>query len=93
VRRGPKRKALTVTAPTPVASDIPLCTSNEPEVASDLMDSNNKKFSIAYEIEKRLMAEKAASLLKNEIIVKNQKIWDLQKKSFCNSLSRFISCT
>jgi len=54
VHRGPKRKALTVTAPTPVASDIPLCTSNKPEVAS--------------KIQKRLKAEQAASLLKNEVV-------------------------
>jgi hypothetical protein len=45
---------LTVTAPTPVASDIPLCTSNKPEVAS--------------KIQKHLKAVQAASLLKNEVV-------------------------
>jgi hypothetical protein len=67
-RRGPKRKALAI--PSPVALSITLHTSDKPQIASVVEKA----------IESKLKAEKEVSLLRNEIMMKNQKIRDLQKK-------------
>ena len=75
MRHGPKRKALVI--PSPVALSIPLHTSNKPKIAS--------------EVEKRLKAEQVASFFRDEVVKKEQKIRDLQKKNHSlQCKSRFI---